>query len=379
MLNRILILSVTVGNGHMRAAEAIEKAAMRLYPQIDVSILDTFRYASPLLEKVAFGTYMEVLKMSPIIYGYIYRRAERGELLASRGKSEFNRILNFLVAPKLVRYIKEFQPEVIVCTHPFPVGIMSYLKQKNIFSGPVLAAITDFTIHSFWVFPEIDYYLLGAEQLRSECAAFGIAPENTCATGIPIDPAFATAYEKKALRKALALQPELPTILITGGGLGMGNLEMVTQNLAKSIPNCQLLVIAGTNTALQEKLLEQTSAQPRIKVYGFVNNMHEFMAAADLLIGKPGGLSCAEALAKGLPMLIIDPLPGQEERNTQFLTAAGAALKVSAPDLVEQVEACLTDSGRLTAMASAAAALGKPNAASEAVQLMDEAVAALAV
>lgn len=375
MLNRILILSVTVGNGHMRAAEAIKKAAGSLYPQTDVAVLDTFRYASPFLEKVVLGTYIEVLKMSPVIYDYLYRQSEKGKTLSERGKAEFNRILNLFVAPKLEQYIKEFQPQLIVCTHPFPVGIVSYMKQKGIFTGPLFVAITDFDVHSFYVFPEVDCYLLGSEQLRQECTAFGIKPENMRVTGIPIDPAFANQYSKKEIREKLGLHPTLPTILITGGGLGMGHLESQVRILGKSVADCQLLVITGTNDLLKEKLLALIPELPcKINVYGFINNVHELMAAADLFIGKPGGLSCAEAMAMGLPMFIIDALPGQEEKNTQFLIKVGAGVRVGERDLGELVKDYLTDAGRLKTMALAAVAQGRPQAAADAVRLMGEAV-----
>ncbi|OPY62680.1 MAG: Processive diacylglycerol beta-glucosyltransferase [Pelotomaculum sp. PtaU1.Bin065] len=376
MLKKILVLSVTVGNGHMRSAEAIKKAANNLYPETEVSILDTFRYASPFLEKVVLGTYMEILKMSPVVYGYLYRQAEKGQPLSGRGKLEFNRILNLLVAPKLVKYIKDFQPEVIVCTHPFPVGIMSHMKKKGMFTGPVLAAITDFTIHSFWIFPGVDYYLIGDEQLQPECAAFGIKPENVRATGIPIDPAFERKYNKKELREKLGLNPELPSILVAGGGLGMGNLESAMKTLGESFDDCQLMVVAGTNDLLKERLVKLAPDMScAVKIYGYVNNIHELMAAADLLIGKPGGLSCAEAMAMGLPVFIIDPLPGQEERNAQFLAGAGAGLRVDERNLAGQVKSYLQDAGRLEIMTRSAITLGKPRAASDAVSIMEEAVA----
>jgi len=376
MLNKILIFSVTVGTGHVRAAEALKKAAGYLYPEAEVSILDTFRYASPFLEKVVLGTYMEILKMSPVVYGFLYRQAENGQPLSGRGKLEFNRILNLLAAPRLVKYIKDFQPEVIVCTHPFPVGIMSYMKKKGIFTGPVFATITDFTIHSYWIFPGVDFYLIGAEQLLPECLGFGIKPENVRATGIPIDPAFGGHYDKKELRDRLGLNPGLPAILIMGGGLGMGRLEAAVKILGNSTINCQLMVVTGSNTILKEKLVKITpDLSCEVKVYGYVNNIHELMAAADLMVGKPGGLSCAEAMATGLPVFIIDPLPGQEERNAQFLTGLGAGVRVDERDLAGQVEAYLADAGRLEVMTRAAAALGRPEAACDAVNLMAEAAA----
>lgn len=374
-LKRVLILSVTVGAGHMRTAEALKKAAGFLYPEAEVVILDTFRYASPFLEKVVLGTYMEILKMSPVIYGYLYRQAERGQPFSSRGKTEFNRILNLLAAPRLVEYIKNYKPEAIVCTHPFPLGIVSYMKKKGIFEGPLFATITDFTIHSFWIFPEVEYYLVGSEALVPYCGKFGVETDCIYPTGIPIDPAFSAYYDKNLIREELGLEPELPTILIMGGGLGMGSLASAVKTLGSSQGNCQLIVVTGTNTALREKLKRMAGELLcDTRILGFVENIPQLMAASDFMVGKAGGLSCAEAVAMALPIFIVDPLPGQEERNTEFLSGMGAGVKVEEGELARVVQAYLSEPQRLEYMAKAAAALGKPKAAYSAVKIMAEAV-----
>ena len=359
----------------MRTAEALKKATGHLYPDAEVAILDTFRYTSPFLEKIVLGTYMEMLKMSPTIYGYLYRQAERGRPLSGRGKTEFNRILTILAAPKLEEYIKNFQPEVIVCTHPFPLGILSHMKKKGTFKGPVFATITDFTVHSFWVFPEVDCYIIGAEALMPQCKEFGIESECMCPTGIPIDPAFNTQYGKYELRKQLGLEPALPVILVMGGGLGMGPLETAVKMLGESQCCCQLIVVAGTNKVLEEKLRGMApTLNNTVKVFGFVRNIHQLMAASDLMVGKAGGLTCAEAMAARLPLLIIDPLPGQEERNTEFMTAMGTGVRIGEnDDLAAVVQDCL-EVKRLEKMSIAAAALGKPDAAYKAVKAMAKAV-----
>lgn len=374
-LKKVLILSVSVGAGHMRTAEAMEKAARFLYPNVEVVILDTFRYASPFLEKVVLGTYMEILKMSPVIYGYLYRKAEHGQPLSGRGKLEFNRILNILAAPRLVEYIKNYEPEIIVCTHPFPLGIVSYLKKKGTFRGPLFATITDFTIHSFWMFPEVDYYLVGSETLKTQCSEFGVNPDRVRTTGIPIDPNFKEHYDQCQLREQLGLDPVIPTILIMGGGLGMGPLAATVKALGKSRSACQLIVVAGSNNALREKLIRLApDLACAVKIFGFVDNIHQLMAASDFMVGKAGGLTCAEAMAMGLPIFIVDPLPGQEERNTEFITAMGAGVRVEEKDLAGVVRAYLTEPNRLEQMKQAATVLGKPKAAFDAVHLMADAV-----
>lgn len=359
----------------MRTAEALKKAAGVLYPEVDVVILDTFRYASPLLEKVVIGAYMEMLKKTPTIYGYLYRQSECGRPLSGRGKLEFNRILNALAAPRLVEYVKDYRPDVIVCTHPFPLGIASRLKNKGIFRGQLFASITDFTIHSFWVFPEVDYYLVGSEVLIPQCQEYGIGPERVWATGIPIDTAFEKQYDKHRIKKQMGLDADTPAILLMGGGLGMGPLEQALKILDNTREQYQLIVVTGANKALQEKLNKMVRHLTcKVKVFGFVDNIHHLMAASDFMVGKAGGLTCAEAAAMSLPVLIIDPLPGQEERNTEFMAASGAGVRIGEKDLPQAVQEYLAKPDKLAGMACSASKIGKPEAAKDAIRIMVEAV-----
>ena len=369
-LKKVLILSVSVGAGHMRTAEALREAVGSIYPGAEVRILDTFHYASPFLGKLVLGAYMEMLKKSPLLYSFLYRQAERGKPLAGKGKVGFSHIINFAAAPRLVEYIDDFQPEVIICTHAFPLGIVSWLKKKRVFRGPLFAIITDFDVHSFYIFPEVDSYIVGSEDLIPQCLAFGIDPGRVHATGIPINSQFSERYDKSQLRRRLGLDPELPVVLLMGGGLGMGPIEFVFKTLGGG-KGCQLICVAGANTALREKLDNiARDMSGRVKIYGFVSNISELMAAADIMVGKAGGLACAEAMALGLPVFIVDPLPGQEERNTEFMTAAGAGVRVDAENLASVVDVYLKDYGRIENMARAAAARGKPDAARDAVRLI---------
>ncbi len=372
-LNKVLILSVAVGAGHMRTAEALKKAAGSLYPGAEVRILDTFRYASPFLGKVVLGAYMEMLKKSPLLYGFLYHQAEHGQNLSGKGKNGFSHILNIIAAPRLVEYINDFKPEIIVCTHAFPLGIVSHLKKKGVFRGPVFAIITDYDVHSFYIFPEVDTYIIGSEDLIQQCLDFGIEPRRVHATGIPIHTEFFVKYDKKQLREQMGLAVDLPVILLMGGGLGMGPLDTLLEILGSG--KYQLLCVAGANAALQEKLEKLAQGMScTVKIYGFVDNIPQLMAASDLMVGKAGGLACAEAMALGLPMFIVDPLPGQEERNTEFMTAAGAGVRVNASNLSSVIKTCLEEPARIEKMARAAAAHGRPNAACDAIALMAQAV-----
>ncbi len=373
-LQRILLLSVSAGEGHMRAAAAIKEEIFRRNPGATIEILDTFRYASPLIEKVVLGTYMEIIKMSPVIYGYLYRQAEKEKPFSGFAKKEFNRIMSLLAAPKLESLMNQMQPQAIVCTHPFPLGILIHLRQQGKCPMPILGAITDFTVHPFWLFEEVDCYLVAAESLVKSFQEYGIAKEKIKATGIPIDPNFALPKERASLRNRWRLKPQHQAVLVMGGGLGMGPLEEVVKDLASSGLPCQIVVVCGRNEELRQKLLKVTPhLSGNVQVLGYVTEIQDLMAACDFMVGKAGGLTSSEAMASGLPMFITDPIPGQEERNVAFLEAAGAAKLVRNPeDLVYQVKKYLTDPVAQQVMKENARKIGRPRSAESVVNVIEE-------
>jgi len=361
---KVIILSVSAGAGHMRAAAAIGQALSRHCPSCAVEVVDTFRYVRPFLQKTALPLYLQMVRVTPRVYGYLYRKLENGRA-AGRSKVEFNRMLNRLAARQMAALIAGADPAALVCTNPFPLGILDYLKRRGRLFLPVVAALTDFTVHPFWVFPSVDLYLLGHEDLVAELVAQGIEADRAVVTGIPIDPVFAAPCDAAAERLRLGLVPDRPTVLVMGGGLGMGPLAGVVSALGRVATPMQLLVVAGSNTALQARLerLAPLLNHP-CRVFGFVGDIHRLVGAADLMVGKAGGLSCAEALAAGVPILVIDPIPGQEERNAEFLTRRGAARLVEgAAGAAATVEAFLRSSAMQATMRGAARSLGRPGAA----------------
>ncbi len=371
-LQRVLILSVSAGMGHFQAALALKKAFSETRPDVEVAIVDTFRYVNPFLDKVLFGTYIEMLKITPVVYGYLYHLAEKGQPLSGAGKEEFNRILNRLAAPKLIRLLQDFRPQAVVCTHPFPVGILDQLKGQGYFSSPVVATLTDFTVHPFWVFSRVDLFTVAAPELKLPFQEYGIHLEKVFPVGIPINTCFSAPVDGAAVRHRLGLRPDLPTALIIGGGLGMGPLADIVKALGNNFATLQMIVVAGSNSSLKARLERVSSSlQSPVKVLGFVENIHELMSASDFLVGKAGGLTCAEALAKGLPIFVVDPLPGQEVRNAEFLTGRGAAVQTNGVrELVQKVAGCMREPALLQKMAQRARELGKPLAAREAARLI---------
>lgn len=368
---KLLALSVAAGAGHMRAAGALAQALADMYSPAQMPVVDTFDYISPFLQKMALGIYLEVVRKTPRVYGYIYRRLDDGGT-SGRTKVEFNRVLNRLTAPKLARLIAAEDPAALVCTNPFPLGVLDYLKGRGKLSIPVVAVVTDFTIHSFWVFDVVDLYLVAEEAMVSQLVRQGIPAEKVAVTGIPIDPVFAASMDRDGERARMGLARDLPVVLIMGGGLGMGPLEAVVQSLGRMRTPVQILVVAGNNLLLKGRLakLAPSLGNP-CRVFGFVDEIHRLMGVADLMIGKAGGLSCAEALSVGLPIFILDPIPGQEERNAEFLIERSAAILIEGvAQVCPAVERYLHSHEQRLSLAKGAQSLGRPMAAREAVRVI---------
>jgi processive 1,2-diacylglycerol beta-glucosyltransferase len=263
------------------------------------------------------------------------------------------------------RYVKEFQPEVVLCTHYFPLETLNHLRQKR--GGPrplAVSIVTDFEAHALWMDSCVDLYCVAAEETKARLVARGATPENVVVTGIPISAKFSAKLNPRAVRKSLGLRDDLPVVLVPSGGFGMGPVAQILTELDKIALPFQTVVVTGRNEQLRRTLAAQDRMHPT-HVLGFATNMHELMAVADLLITKPGGLTSSEALAVGRPLVILNPIPGQEAANSDFLLERGAAAKVNrVEDLPYRLEQLL-GSRKLAEMARAAKALGKPDAARE--------------
>lgn len=360
---RFLLFSVSIGAGHDSAARAISEEIILRMPDAKIEIIDTFKYINRVLNKVIVESYMETLRFTPKVWGYLYEQTEQKASFIDIGQ-----LFNRLLSTKLEKLISDYKPDLIFCTHAFPTGIISALKAKTGIKIPVISAVTDYTIHRLWIHEHCDIYTIASPLLYNEAIQQGIPAEKIYPLGIPIKPDFENYISKEDAQRRLGLSNKL-TILIMGGGLGLGSIIDTVQVVQSSPIDCQIIVVCGNNEKLYNKLGSFVN-DPNIKIYGFVNNMHEIMSAADLLITKPGGLTTAEALAKGLPMIIVNPLPGQEARNTSFLMNAGVAAKVNSetelPIVLRQI---LENEIRIPQMKDMAKYLGKPQAVKEIVSL----------
>lgn len=363
---KILICSVSVGTGHTRAAQALKEAWERLLPGGEADICDLFREFSPVLHSLIFDSYLFLARHFPAFYRFLYFRAERDEgPVGAFKKKLFLNGLVFFLGHSVKTYINHLQPEVVVCTHPFTILLLAEMKGRGYVNVPVAGVMTDFIDHPYWVHPAADLYFVPAPEIGNCLVRKGLAPEKIFPLGIPLHRAFQTQPSRRQMKEKLGLSPFQPVALLIGGGLGFGGLEEAAALLLEHFSGLFLLAVAGKNRELQNRLEELSGRYPgRMRVFGFIDNVHELMAAADFAITKPGGLTIAEALARGLPMVFFRPIPGHEERNAQFAVAAGAACWAETQeDLVTAVAELLNRDGRLAAMSQAAAQVGKPLAA----------------
>lgn len=366
---RVLFFSVSIGAGHDLAARALAREVTDRNPQAVTKIVDTFRYINPVLNKVIVGSYMESLKFNPKIWGYLYDQAEEGDKFI-----DLKQLLSKMMSVKLEKLITGFRPDAIVCTHAFPAGILSVLKSRGKLPAPLAGVLTDFTVHPFWVHEHIDAYFIPADELKYQLTAMGIRERAVHPFGIPIRKEFRQDLDKKVVRRNLGLA-DRSTVLIMGGGLGLGDIKNYLQVLGNCDEELQIICVVGKNDRLRTSL-ELTPVKNPARIFGFVENIPEIMAASDLIITKPGGLTTAEVLAMALPMVIVTPLPGQEDRNTEFLLNGGVAVRVRKPEfLADTVRQLLKNPLRLETMRQMACYYGKPFAARQAVSYLEELVA----
>ncbi len=358
------------GTGHQKAAEAIMESTSHMDPRVQCVTLDVGHQTFPLLGGVVNKMYLQMLKTAPFIWEYLYDNPDVE--LATRDARELLRIMGYL---KIQRMLKKYRPAGVICTQAMPAIAMAAEKRKGRLRVPLICAITDFAVHTYWLHPEVDLYLVGHEDVKQEMIRRGIAAERIRVTGIPIKPKFGETVDKAEIRHKLRLSPNKKTVLIMGGGHGLGPIEQLVEAL-KTIPlSIQTIVVCGKNRSTQKKVMKLTANNPDFHVYGYVKDTASLMSAADILVTKPGGLTCAEALAKQLPLILTSPIPGQEERNVRFLTRYQVARLVQSPeDLMHAVVDLVRHPKKMESMRQRARLLSKPHSAWEASRLIFDVV-----
>ncbi len=332
---KILILSITAGNGHNIAAKALKEYLDDL--GCECVIKDTYKDFTHGLSTTIDKGYLLSTRYAPKLWGKAYSFAEERNSIDT--DLRFGTWGKLLVYRKLKKYVLENQFDAIVATHPIPAGFMTVLREDNITDAKMYGIITDFTIHPFWEETNLDYYVTASVHLNNMMAKKSIPEYKILPFGIPIAKKFETKREKSDARKTLGIKDKY-TVFVIGGSMGFGSVTKHIRNLDKSNEDFQIIVVCGSNTKLKESL-ENMTISKEIIVYGFVDNIDMIMDASDCIITKPGGLTVSEAISKRLPLILIDPIPGQEDRNRDFLLNAGFAIstgkKIGADEALYQL------------------------------------------
>ncbi|MFA5882146.1 MAG: glycosyltransferase, partial [Eubacteriales bacterium] len=356
MAGRVLVLSEPFGMGHERAAQALIKCMEKTNPDLQVLHTTSLKCTFPRLTDSLLKLYFIVVNTFPKMWHGFYETSRKDQSQNSR------QMVYRLLSAGIKKTIREFRPDRVVCTHPFPAAVISRLKDEGL-DAPLTGIITDYDIHAYWLDNNIDLYIIGDKLLQKDFTALDFTPRQVSAQGIPIDPIFGQKADREQLKAKLGLDQNRPMILLAGGGWGLGNLAGIAGMVAGIPQKPQVVTVTGTNHNLKKQLRKTYAAIENIKTEGLVTNIDELMKAADILVTKPGGLTTSEALAAGVPMVLFDVLFGQEVWNARFLTAHDAAVKCEQiKDIPQKVQELLENGTARRQLSEKALALGKPEA-----------------
>lgn len=368
-LGRVLLLTGSIGSGHTRAAQAVSEAMLRANAAQWALVVDALAYASAPFRAIYRDAYIKLIEAAPTAIGWLYRSSDTVEGGAMR------RAVQRAALARLRRMIASDKPDTIVCTHFLAAELVSGMVERGEWTGTFAVVVTDLDAHAMWaVCPRADRWFVALPETVEILAGKGVPRERMVVTGIPIASAFSARMPPRAeLRERLGLARGGPMLLVSGGGVGASLLEKTLQQVLAMPIDCSVALVCGKNEPLRRRAsnIVARRGESRVKctVLGFTDRMHELMHAADLSIGKPGGLTSSEALACGLPMAIAYPVPGQEERNSDHLLEWGAAIRLNSPESFGwRVAQLLGDPERLSAMRTAARARAKPFAAEAIVE-----------
>ena len=363
----ILVLSVPAGAGHTRVAEAIRACAAD-YPGVNVIHLDAMAFATARLRRVYTDFYIALVSRAPGLWRAVYRFTDRAP--RDGWCQRLRRRIEARDSRRLVREVAALQPDAVICTHFQPAEILARQHAAGLLDCPVWVQVTDFDLHRMWIHPHLAGYFAASDEVAFRMRAAGIAPEAIHVAGMPTMPAFSMSHGRADCARELGLDPARTTLLLMGGGAGLGGLSRVAGQLLAIPGDFQLIAVAGRNAAELAALEGLAPRFPgRLVAHGYADRIERLMACADLVVTKPGGATSAECLAMGLPMILNAPLPGQEEQNANYLLEHGVALKASdLPTLEYRVRHLLAHPARLAGMAARARALARPHAARQVLE-----------
>jgi processive 1,2-diacylglycerol beta-glucosyltransferase len=360
----ILIFYASYGGGHLNAAKSINEYISSNYINNHIELIDCMKYVNKTVEKVTTTAYKEAAKKAPWVWGKIYSDSQKGPLAHLSTKS------NKIMAIKLLKLLREKKPDLIISTHPFSSQMCSYLKRKGKITAKIATIMTDFAPHDQWLVGSdfTDYYFVANDKMKDYLIQKNIEHTKIFVTGIPLSNRFLQKYDRKKILDDYNLEDGKQNILFFGGGefgLGKSRTFEIFDSLIKASNDIQIIAIAGKNEKMKSKFDEiviKNNANTRVKVLSFTNQVPELMSISDLVVTKPGGMTTTESLASGLPMIIINPIPGQEEENAEFLENKGVGIWIKKGDNISKtLHNLISDPDKLNQMKNNTQLIGHPN------------------
>lgn len=366
MFRKIMVLSASAGAGHVTAANALETALRESGIAREVVNIDVLTKVSPLMRNMYSKQYIRLVNRAPHLLGAIYD-------VTDQPKKFDGRRMTFDVANALpmLRLLANEKPDIVVSTHFLASELAAFATRRKRLNAYLATVITDFDAHAFWLSNPVDHYFTAMEETSRQLEHLGVKADNISITGIPISVKFADAPSPVEARRQLQLDETLPVVLVSAGGFGVGPVVETVEAVKRCNSRFQTIVLCGKNEKLRAQLNFKYCSDT-FHAVGHTDSMQTYMAAANLMIGKSGGLTSSECLASRLPMLIVSPIPGQEERNANHLLEHGAAVSGSIRTLTYKLDKVLSTPGQLKEMSEAAAALGQPNSARNVVARLQQ-------
>ena len=365
MSERILILSTSAGAGHLRAAEAVELAMRELAPDAHVENKDVLALGTKTFKRLYGQAYLDFVNRAPHVLGYFYDLLDRPPR-SKKGRTDKMRVaVEKLNMRPFLKLMKSEQWDIIVNTHFLPAEIIANLRRKMKIDVPQVTVTTDFETHRLWVNRPCEHFFTATEEGAHYLNHWKVNLKRITVSGIPIHPVFAKPKPRAECLENQGLKGKAPIVLQLAGGFGVGPIEKIFRSVLEVSSPLEVVVVSGRNEAVKKKLSKiKPPKRHSAKILGFTKEIDELMAVADIVLSKPGGLTTSETLARGAAMAIINPIPGQESRNSDFLLENGAAIKINnVGTLRYKLEELLGDPRRLARLKAAAKRLGRPRAA----------------
>ena len=362
-MKKVMIFYASYGGGHLSAAKAIKNFIDDHYKEVQTEMVDCVKYVNKTLDKLSTSAYKEMAKKAPWAWGKVYYNSQKG-LLAKISSSS-----NKLMAKKLNKLLMEYKPNLIISTHPFASQMCSYLRKNHKLDAKIATIMTDFAPHDQWLVGSdyVDYFFVSNDKIKDSLIDLGIDSFKIFVTGIPLSARFLEEHNHKKILNDFYLSEDKKTILFFGGGefgLGKNKTVQILRTLLENYSDIQVVAISGKNEKMKsafQELSNELHAESKIKILEYTNQVPELMSISDLVITKPGGLTITESLASKLPIIIINPLPGQEEENAEFLENAGAAVWIKKDDNPKQIiDTILLNKDKLTQMRKNSEMLSRP-------------------